>query len=750
MVNDLSSGVPIGKSHHATLTFTFSCYVTESPTMSHYILYKGDYDNMRKDTKSIDWDSKFIGDIEHDCLEIMREINRLTDEYIPKSRPQYKQKKLLYLTNRVFEKLRTKKQAFQKWRNSHSSSDYKNYAKARNQAKNECRIAERDFERKLANEAKSNPKAFFKYAQSKIKTRSTICDLMKSDGTLTTTDGEKADALNTYFASVFTDEDISQLPSFNSRHFIAPLHHIEVTRDMIIKKIDNLKTNKSAGPDGIYPRVLKELKLEIVCPLLHLYSSSLREGKLPQIWKLGHVSPLFKKGNKHLVNNYRPISLTSIICKLIESIIKDSIVSHLEQNALIVPSQHGFIKGRSCVTQLTEVLDIWSNAIDHSSSIDALYLDFAKAFDSVPHKRLLLKLEKYGIHGNLLKWIEDFLTNRAQRVVVNGCKSVQTPVISGVPQGSVLGPLLFICYINDLPDVIKCSTINMFADDTKIYKEIKSSIDAIELQDDLNSVTKWSSIWQIKFNADKCCAMHLGTANIKHSYFMNSLDTNIKLVETTVVKDLGLNVDNQLKFSIHCQIQVSKANKILGLIRRSLTHLDSSTLVRLYTSLVRPILEYGNGPWTPMLKKDSLTLENVQRRATKMIPSIRNYTYLDRLKYLNLPSLYYRRSRGDMIQTYKYIHGLYRVQCPFLEIDKQSITRGHNFKLTKSRSNKLIRQNFFANRITNSWNSLPNEVVSSVSLNIFKNKLDSFWSDFLYTQEPVHNHYLSFTSKQIN
>ena len=236
-----------------------------------------------------------------------------------------------------------------------------------------------------------------------------------------------------------------------------------------------------------------------------------------------HVKPLFKKGSKKKVGNYRPVSLTSICCKLLEKIIRDDIVKYLEENGFLVDNQHGFRGGRSCLTQLLEIMEIWTGWLDRGLAWDTIYLDFSKAFDSVPHERLLLKIKQMGIKGQLLKWISNFLHNRYQRVVVGEEKSDWSHVKSGIPQGSVLGPILFIIFINDLPDCVK-SLLKIFADDTKIFKIISSIQDKDELQRDLNHLAIWSKKWQLPFNAPKSKGIHYGKDNPNYKYILNGTE----------------------------------------------------------------------------------------------------------------------------------------------------------------------------------------------------------------------------------
>ena len=285
---------------------------------------------------------------------------------------------------------------------------------------------------------------------------------------------------------------------------------------------------------------------------------------------------------------------------------------------------------------------------------DCIYLDFAKAFDSVPHKRLLNKLQAYGITGKLLKWVEDFLTDRQQRVIVAQENSSWTKVMSGIPQGSVLGPLLFIVFINDLPSVAVNSLIKIFADDTKVFKAISTIQDAEDLQTDIDKLTLWAKKWQLPYNELKCKVIHYGKRNINHNYTMNGYN----LQTDTEEKDLGVTFDRNLTFQPHIGNIISKANSRVGIIKRTFNKLNEENFKILYKSLVRPILEYCTPIWFPLNKREAEEIEKVQRRATKLVSTIRNKTYEDRIQDLNLTTLYLRRKRTDMIQTFKILKDL--------------------------------------------------------------------------------------------
>ena len=339
--------------------------------------------------------------------------------------------------------------------------------------------------------------------------------------------------------------------------------------------------------------------------------------------------------------------------------------------------------------------------LDDNTPVDAIYLDFAKAFDSVPHERLIAKIEACGIKEPVSGWIRDFLVGRRQRVKVNGSLSSWAEVSSGVPQGSVLGPVLFVIFINDMPDVAK-NICSMYADDTKLYGPIRNTKDHESLQNDLDKLVEWSNTWQLRFNEDKCKVLQLGNKNMHHKYDMKRKDnTRVILESSEVEKDLGVHIDKDLKFSKHVEVQVNKANKILGLIRRSYEFLNGETMKMLFIALVRPHLEFANSVWSPRFEKDKILIEGVLRRATRCVPGMKDLNYTERLELLKIPSMSYRRIRGDLIEVFKFMNNMYKTKSPF-ELNKNGL-RGHNFKLSKKSCNTKLRQDYFSNRVVDTW-----------------------------------------------
>ena len=354
-------------------------------------------------------------------------------------------------------------------------------------------------------------------------------------------------------------------------------------------------------------------------------------------------------------------------------------MTHLLENKLLSPRQHGFINGRSTVTQLLTYLECCAKKVADGEVVDVVYLDFQKAFDTVPHARLIKKLSSYGIDGELLAWITEYLKDRTQIVRVNGESSREAAVISGIPQGTVLGPLLFVIYINDVLDNIDSDGL-LFADDAKIFRSISCKEDSLRLQADIANLEKWSDLWLLKFHPDKCHLLTLG--KLENIMYCHRYKVGGKEIEHTFEeKDLGVIVDSDLTFADHITEKVKKANSIVGIIRRSFSALQKETFLKLYTAFVRPHLEYGQAIWSPHLRKYVKLLEDVQCRATKLIDGFGKMEYRERLERLNLPTLAYRRLRGDMIETYKHFHKYDSNVLPPSFCPRNRPSRSHKFQL---------------------------------------------------------------------
>jgi len=650
----------------------------------------------------------------------------------------------------IRQKIRKKHNLWKRYMETKLQETYKEYCRIRNKVKNMITYFRKQKEKNISMNIKQNPKAFWNYIKSKTKTKSSItglhCDPTDETSRITDNDSYKADILNKYFASVFTKEPQGEVPSFEKRTQSEMCFPI-IKKETIETHLKNMDATKSPSPDGHHPRFMKEIAQYISEPLCTIFQTSILLGIVPSQWRNARVSAIYKKGNKKLASNYRPVSITSILCRILETIIRNEIIDFMQTENLISDYQFGFIKGRSTSLQLLNIIYDWTNSIENCNFSDCVYLDYQKAFDTVPHKRLIKKLAAYNIHEKIINWITYYLSERKQYVEISGMKSEWESVSSGIPQGSVLGPLLFLIYINDLPDGIE-STIYMYADDTKLYREINSPDDHIILQKDLEKLCIWSEKWLLKFHPNKCSILSIGKQTSTYDYKLVSRNDSHKIEYVKFIKDIGVTMDSALTFDQHINIKINTANKILGIIRRSYRFLNCETFLPLYKCMVRSYFDYAVCVWDPYRIKHIQEIEDVQRRATKLIPEIKNFTYPERLKKLGLPTLAFRRIRGHMIEVYKIINDMYdnRVTGNLLTFRNKATVnlRGNEYTLDQKRIYKPECKNFFSNKVVTIWNTLPNSVVDANSLNIFKNRLDKLWDN----QELLTN-YRSVIDKKI-
>ena len=375
-------------------------------------------------------------------------------------------------------------------------------------------------------------------------------------------------------------------------------------------------------------------------------------------------SHIYKKGDKTDPANYRPISLTSHVIKVFERVIRKRLVEYLETNDLISATQHGFRKGRSCLTQLLQHYDEILNNLNEGYETDVLYLDYAKAFDKVDHKLLLQKLKAYGISGRLYDWIQAFLTNRLQTVVVDGYHSAPKPVVSGVPQGSVLGPILFIIFINDLQSVVKNCKTGSFADDTKMQGKISIAGDTTLVQEDLNEVVLWSLHNNMALHEDKFIYLRYCTTK---STLLRELPFTAEFAEYTTpsghtlkpaktARDLGVHLSADYTWTHHISEMIINARKTASWVLGVFKDRSIPVMMELYKSLVRSRVEYCCPLWNPLEIADIQNIEDIQRQFTRSIAGIQSIDYWERLSALKLLSLQRRRERYMIIHVWKILN----------------------------------------------------------------------------------------------
>ena len=582
----------------------------------------------------------------------------------------------------------------------------------------------------VTNFARSNDSKIYSYIRS-LTRHNSLPSVVQHGSVTASTASEKAELLNQFFHSVFNTsldncpQDFSSLPS-------SSLSSIDFSYEDTFLALTSLDSSKAMGGDGIPPHILKHSATALLYPIHHLFMLCLAQSYLPLEWRSHYITPIPKSGDLSSASNYRPISLLCCLSKVLEKLVFDKISEFLMSSSISL-QQFGFVKNRSTLQQLILYNEFLTSARADRCQVDSVYLDIRKAFDTVSHDVLLSKLWKAGVTGNLWSFFRAYLTNRRQCVVIEGKQSSWLPVTSGVPQGSILGPLLFNIYINEIPSILSSSSTLLYADDTKCFKRIKSTVDYSLLQNDLNQLLLWSRKNQLSFNVSKCCILRFSnncTSSVNCDYHLD----NASIPCPSHCKDLGVIFSTDLSWSNHYCMISSRAYRQLGLIRRCFS---SSTPVKvkklLYTSLVRSQLTYCSQVWRPRFVGDFVSLELVQRRATRYILNNFSSDYKQRLTSLRLfPLMYFL----ELLDILFFIKCLKFPEPSFPILDYVSFfnanTRSSSFSKLKHLScSSRISQHSYFSRITRLWNTLP-PIDLSHSFTSIKIQLKKFfWLHFL-------------------
>lgn len=711
LVHNITKNPPLGKSDHIVITATTQFPLREKPT--HRITKRNFW--LQDYTEANNFISENFqrraNNTVLDCYDI---INKCIEYHIPLKQVKTNPWKP-WLNHLIFKVIKKKRRLWDNYVANKTVANYDKYKVENNKVRHLITEARRKYENDIAS---ANNKTFYTYVKRSLNSKVTSIALKDASGNIVDNPYHICEMFAQQFNKVFTLERDNAIPTLpNYQRTQNSIDTINFTPEGVLEAINSLKNYASPGTDGIPPVFLKGCSRALCTPLAAAMSDALTTGFVHDMWNHATVTPIYKKGDRYLAENFRPISLTSALSKCMEKIIVKQLTTFLLENGVIPVSQHGFLPRRSIDTNLLSCLNDWTMHHDNGEPVDTIYLDFEKAFDKVPFKRLLYKLEHFGVRGALLRWITNFLTRRKFQVRVAGSMSDERPVNSGVPQGSVLGPLLFLLYISDMANDIQ-SNISFFADDTKLYHNPQSS--ARILQGDLLQIEQWTDKWLMSLNANKCTVLHIGPSNPGATYFIGGNP----LVAVDQQEDLGVIISKDLKWERHIAKVVKRANSLIFLIQKAFKDHSAATILRLYRSYIRPTLEFAVSSWNPYYAKDIDLLERVQRRITKIPPELKNLPYEERCRKLSLSTLRERRQRGDLITTHKILAGYYNVPLHIFQRSEQNFLRGHNQKLSKERCSKLCRRNFLGNRIVYVWNSLNQDTIDAPSTNSFKNRLD--------------------------
>ena len=590
------------------------------------------------------------------------------------------------------------------------------------------RDSEIDMEEKAVEAIKTNPKYFYTYTKKRSKCTSKIGPLLKDKDQLTDDNKEMAELLSKQYSSVFSkpkaaSDDEEPVPPGNK------LSDIQFTSKDMEDVIEELSSNAAAGMDGFPAILLKKCKTQLSLPLTIFWRKCLDDGYIPPRLKKSIITPIHKGDSRAVSANYRPIALTSHIIKMFEKILRRHVVKFMNENNLFNDNQHGFRSGRSCLSQLLEHFDQILDLLENGGNVDVIYLDFSKAFDKLDFKIVLRKIKAMGIDGRVFDWIKSFLTERTQQVSVNGILSDPAAVISGVPQGSVLGPLLFLILIADIDAEVIHAIIKSFADDTRAMKGINTKEDVATLQRELEKIYKWSDDNNMGLNDKKFEGMRLGPdEKIKSETSYTSPSGKIIEMKDTV-KDLGVLMSDDCTFKANIDKVIEKAKNISSWVLRTFKTRQEKPMLLLFKMLILPVLEYCSVLWSPQDVGSIQKLESVQWSFVRKIWSNVESDYWLRLKSFNMYSLQRRRERYRIIYIWKVIEG----HVPNVNNKINSIQHarlGRKCQLPKIPSGKLgkIREASLVFNGAQLFNVLPKPLrdMSGVSLDSFKRALDQF------------------------
>ena len=763
----------ICSSDHFGITFSIKRKVKSKIVKRKMLNYKkANWDQLNNELMHVPWDQHLkycdaeCGWARFKCI-LQHHINRNIPTITVTNKEQP-----LWFDSDTYHLCRKKERLRSKFVETGLSSDYKKFSQCRKDFKNLVQMKIRS-----SLDDDEDPALISKKFWSHVKATSKSSRIPKTvnyNGRFRNNPADQAELFNEYFEAQFSEAsnyDVDIDYSNDSENDIA------FSTSRVRKILKGINVNKAPGPDGIHGKVLKNCRESLAYPLSLLFSTSYNIGQIPLEWKTANVVPVHKKGPKASVDNYRPISLTCLIMKVFERLVSDELMNKCKDR--LHEGQHGFLPQRSCTTQMIIFNDSISLSLNDNVRSDVVYFDFAKAFDSVNHDIILTKLkDQFGINGALLKFIMNYLSDRKQCVLIGGVKSSMRNVTSGVPQGSILGPLFFVLFINDMFSCISEGTnIMLYADDTKIWRRIDSWNDHLVLQNDIDMLFNWSVTNKMNFHPRKCKVLSIERGYNRpnlllalfpfHNYFYSLNGNELDYVDNE--KDLGVVVNSRLNWDEHLLALLLKLSSRLGLTKRTLHFVKDEKVRRVfYLVLVRSLLEHCSEIWRPTSEHMIAKVEALQKRAVKWIIGEQDHHYNDheyikKLKDLDILPMEYKFAFTDLVHFFKIYHGLSVVKLPSYLTPvtaAQRVRLRSNIRppahisndehripdFSSMRSNRLdssslrcvlenqtpvLKKSFFF-RSHLLWNGLPIEMRNCTDINEFKVKLKShFWEIIL-------------------
>ena len=698
-------------------------------------LNKADWDSIRADLSNINWEETLVDkNVEEMHSTIYDIIVNTCISHAPKHPNNKPRKYHIPSARRTLLKIRKRTNRKINIARYLKKPGYKDKIEKLEKKKAKLEIEIRDSIRKEAlkkevdviEKIKTNPRAFFTYAKKKSKTHTNIGPLVDENNKLHCDSATMSNLLQAQYKKAFSNPDSGTTDqAYPEKPDIPELNHITVSEEDVIKAINCISTNSAPGPDKIPALLLKECKEQLAPALVKLWQESINSGKIPSELLKQSIIPIYKKDNRSFPSNYRPISLTSHLIKLFERIVRTRMIEHLANYHLITKHQHGFTVNRSTLTQLLHHIESILEILEDNGNVDILYLDLSKAFDKVNHSILLHKLSQMNITGKVNEWIKTFLTTRTQYVVVNGKKSDPAHVTSGVPQGTVLGPALFVIYMNNITEAVKATFIKMFADDSKLVSSIKSLEDRNKITSDLKSLIKWTEDNSMKFNETKFQLLQIGqNQELKLPYHHNEITIN----SSQHVRDLGVYTSENLSNRYQITQMTTNATNFASWLLRTFTTRDIEPMLLFLKTYIIPRVEYVSPIWHPHKICEIEQIEQVQRSFTAKINELEEFNYYERLRCLRLFSLQRRRERFIIIHTHKIYLDLAPndVKLEFHEHQRLGTQCRRLALKSKTASINTLRDNFFSHTAPKLYNLVPKIVKRAENIDSFKRKLDTF------------------------
>jgi hypothetical protein len=734
-IKDCQISAPVC-SDHSPVAFKFtSVHKFKTPCYTRKIwLYKdADWENFRQNLRSSGInDLTNINDIDILTDLFTAKLLEAASKSIPNKNVSIRPRDKPWMTNQIRREMRKRERFFKHWKKNLNPTNRLKFTQQRNIVIQLVRKAKNEYITKLQSRIANKPlssKEWWKTCKEIYKGTfdgpGNIPPLLNDKNEYVYSNLEKATLLNSYFTGIASlNDDNVELPPLTILA-TTTLDTIAVKETDVLKILANIDTGKALGPDLISPRLLYHSR-DIIAPVLtNLINKSLIQGKVPTKWKTANVIPIHKKGDKSIPSNYRPISLLSCASKVMERAVFQHLYSYLQ--SFITSHQSGFLPNHSTVTQLLEIYHNITEALDKQKEIFFIFFDISKAFDRVWHRGLVFKLQQLGISGNVLQWISNYLTNRQQQVTIEAATSDTMSITAGVPQGSVLGPLLFLIYINDLP-VNVTSNLYMFADDTCLYVSSKNlPLNENQLSNDLREITTWANRWLVDFNPNKTTSMLISR---KHNQTPLQLTMDDQPIQNfTTHKHLGVIFNNRGTWSDHINTLLENANKKLAMLRGIKYLVNRKTLEIMYKSFVRPSLEYADIVWDNLYTYESNRLEIIQLQALRTITGLTISAHKEAIyTESGFQTLSNRRKDHRLTQMYKIKYDMAPQQLKYLlppqthERSQYNTRNKYNYTPYKTKT-ELFKGSFFPKTIAD-WTKLPPNLQNAETLSKFKSMLN--------------------------